>query len=234
MYKCKHCNETFENNFLLSNHIRWKHKEQLTYVCDKCNKEFKGSAAFKNHIGFCKGIIVKIDKTRMCSKCGSVIKQHFKKHYESCTGTGTQKENRKKYKCKFCGISIHKNFSGCCNKCCRNKLKDEYYNKIIRLWKENKFDGMSGLNGLSSQIRRYIFEKFNNRCSICGWNKINPRTKKIPLEVEHIDGNYKNNKEENLTLLCPNCHSLTPTFGGLNRGNGRHYRRERYKEGKSF
>ena len=29
------------------------------------------------------------------------------------------------------------------------------------------------------------------------------------------------NKEENLTLLCPNCHSLTPTYRGANKGNGK-------------
>lgn len=30
-----------------------------------------------------------------------------------------------------------------------------------------------------------------------------------------------NNKEENLLLLCPNCHSLTSTYKGANKGNGR-------------
>ena len=34
----------------------------------------------------------------------------------------------------------------------------------------------------------------------------------IPLELDHIDGNHKNNVLSNLRLLCPNCHSLTPTF----------------------
>ena len=43
----------------------------------------------------------------------------------------------------------------------------------------------------------------------------------IPLEIEHIDGNALNNKEENLILLCPNCHSLTKTYRGANRGNGK-------------
>jgi hypothetical protein len=38
-----------------------------------------------------------------------------------------------------------------------------------------------------------------------------------------------NNKEENLILLCPNCHSLTSTFGSLNIGNGRKYRRIKYR-----
>jgi predicted HNH restriction endonuclease len=30
-----------------------------------------------------------------------------------------------------------------------------------------------------------------------------------PLEIHHKDGSKKNNSEDNLDLLCPNCHSLT-------------------------
>ncbi|MFW5895280.1 MAG: HNH endonuclease [archaeon] len=40
------------------------------------------------------------------------------------------------------------------------------------------------------------------------------------LEIEHIDGNAKNNREENLDLICPNCHSLTSTYKALNSGKG--------------
>ncbi len=47
----------------------------------------------------------------------------------------------------------------------------------------------------------------------------------MPVEVEHIDGDWRNNRLENLILLCPNCHALTPTFRGLNRGKGRAHRR---------
>lgn len=34
----------------------------------------------------------------------------------------------------------------------------------------------------------------------------------IMLELEHIDGNNRNNDRSNLKLLCPNCHSQTPTW----------------------
>lgn len=34
----------------------------------------------------------------------------------------------------------------------------------------------------------------------------------LSFEIDHIDGDNKNNKEENLRILCPNCHSQTPTF----------------------
>lgn len=38
--------------------------------------------------------------------------------------------------------------------------------------------------------------------------------KPTPLDLHHIDGNNKNNKIDNLQVLCPNCHSLTNNFRG--------------------
>ena len=80
---------------------------------------------------------------------------------------------------------------------------------------------MKGKYQISNHIRRYLMDKYNSKCANCGWGQINPYTKVIPLEIEHIDGNYLNNNESNLILLCPNCHSLTPTYKGANKGKGR-------------
>ena len=55
----------------------------------------------------------------------------------------------------------------------------------------------------------------------------------LASNLEHIDGNSENNSLDNLKLLCPNCHSLTPTYKNLNKGNGRFKRMERYNKGKS-
>ena len=39
----------------------------------------------------------------------------------------------------------------------------------------------------------------------------------ISLEIDHIDGNNKNNSISNLRYLCPNCHALTETYRGKNK-----------------
>ena len=91
------------------------------------------------------------------------------------------------------------------------------YRQYIERWKNNEVDGLSGKYGISNHIRKYLFIKYGNKCSECGWDKINPFTNTIPLEVHHKDGNYLNNTEENLQLLCPNCHSLTETYKSHNK-----------------
>jgi 5-methylcytosine-specific restriction endonuclease McrA len=66
----------------------------------------------------------------------------------------------------------------------------------------------------------------------CGWQEINSTSGYVPIQLEHKDGNSENNKLTNLELLCPNCHSLTSTFGILNKGNGREARRKKRQNNK--
>lgn len=49
------------------------------------------------------------------------------------------------------------------------------------------------------------------RCEGTEWQGVT-----IPLQLEHINGTHNDNRIENLTLLCPNCHALTPTYCGKN------------------
>ena len=90
----------------------------------------------------------------------------------------------------------------------------------IEAWKRKELNPLKKGKRLRNFIRRYIFEKYNNRCAKCGWNEINPITGKPPLEIDHIDGNVDNSWEDNLVLLCPNCHALTPYWKALNAGRG--------------
>ena len=87
---------------------------------------------------------------------------------------------------------------------------------------------------VSSYVKHYLRKKFKNKCCLCGWSEINRKSGLIPLVADHIDGNWRNNTESNLRLICPNCDSLSPTYAALNRGKGRSNRAlsKRAKEGR--
>jgi hypothetical protein len=72
---------------------------------------------------------------------------------------------------------------------------------------------------MGKDLKRYLFKsgfKTSYACELCGWNEINPYTKKPSTQLDHIDGDNTNNCLENLRFLCPNCHSLQPTYVGAN------------------
>ncbi len=100
------------------------------------------------------------------------------------------------------------------NKYCDNKCQKEHQAKEkVSLWLEGK------LEPTKSIVRRYLTENKGYKCEICGideWNR-----SKIVLEIDHIDGDSRNNSPSNFRYVCPNCHSQTPSYKGGNRGNGR-------------
>lgn len=125
--------------------------------------------------------------------------------------------------CLNCGKPLERFQKVYCDSTCKNEF--EYKNWVID-WKEGNKTGIIGDYGISAHLKRYLYEKYDKKCTICGWGETNPTSGTIPVEIEHIDGNFENNEEENLTLLCPNCHSLTPTYKGANKGNGRKERKK--------
>ena len=126
--------------------------------------------------------------------------------------------------CKNCGKEFNHRASSF-NKFCDNKCQQEYEYKIyIEKWKKNEENGCKGACSVSGYVKRYLFEKNNNKCQKCGWGEMNPYTNTIPLHIHHIDGDCTNNSKENLELLCPNCHSLTENFGILIKNSKRFHR----------
>jgi len=125
----------------------------------------------------------------------------------------------KTYKCLNCGTEKPVLRSSK-NKYCSIKCQHDYqYKTYITEWKAGLQDGCKGKLQTSNHIHRYILDKQNHKCFVCGID--NWCGNNISLELDHIDGNSVNNTEENLRALCPNCHSQTPTYKAKNKGNGR-------------
>ena len=129
-------------------------------------------------------------------------------------------KNPKTTDCLHCGVEIE--YYGStkrkyCNHGCKYGAQHDAY--IVR-WLAGEVSGhrKGPTAQISTHIRKWLFKQHNNSCQNCGWGEINPHTGRIPLHVHHVDGNWKNNRPENLELLCPNCHSLTDNFGSRNSG----------------
>jgi hypothetical protein len=112
-------------------------------------------------------------------------------------------------------------------KYCSNRCQADYqYQRYVQAWKTGTESGLKADESVSDHIRRYLLHKYGERCSACGWTKRHSKTGQVPLSIHHIDGNWRNNTEDNLALLCPNCHALTDNYMNLNKGSGRRYRRK--------
>lgn len=109
-------------------------------------------------------------------------------------------------KSKYCSIT--------CSSSSRTKTR-------IDSWIDGSWDGSTSNGSLSNAVRKYLLVEANYTCSACGWDEINPSLGYSTVEIDHIDGDYSNNLKDNLRVVCPNCHSLTPTYKSLNpRGRG--------------
>lgn len=66
--------------------------------------------------------------------------------------------------------------------------------------------------------RAFLIREFGNVCWMC--DREEWLGQPIPLELDHINGNSDDHSQENLRILCPNCHAQTPTYKAKNKGRG--------------
>jgi HNH endonuclease len=136
-----------------------------------------------------------------CSRsCAAKVNNHRRKRTDRlcayCAGTLTY--SQKKYCSKSC--------------CAKHKSDTRYVD-----WLAGNDSGSDSNRLLSASIRKRLITNAGNKCSKCGWSEKNPVIQKVILTVDHIDGDWTNNRVDNLQVLCYNCHTLTETFGSLNR-----------------
>lgn len=98
--------------------------------------------------------------------------------------------------CEYCGKELGKQ-----NKFTNNR---KYCNTTCRKKSYNiKYFGSSSMN--PEAVRRFkLLKERGEKCEICGFEAIN----KCQLDIDHIDGDAKNNDFSNLQILCANCHRL--------------------------
>ena len=169
----------------------------------------------------------------LCLYCNNEL-PYKKRHQTFCSSScrashsniGRQRYGKKPQKCLQC-CQMTRNAKYCSTKCQAAYVWSEIKQMLDTM---NDFKELKQFNR-STIPKRYLCETRGHQCEVCKnsmWCN-----KKIPLVLDHINGNSDDWRKINLRLICPNCDAQTSTYCGKNRGNGRFYRRQRYAQGKS-
>jgi hypothetical protein len=164
----------------------------MTKTCPQCHEDFEPNDYRQT---FC---------TRTCSARFNNLARGFMLRSERAD-------------CVICGTKLKKHQKNTCSVSCRGKHARA---ARVERWLAGDATLASYEDGsLSSWAKNWLLEEAKWVCTRCGWGEPNPTLGRPILSIDHVDGDWTNNARTNLVVLCYNCHTLTPTFGSLNRGS---------------
>ena len=147
------------------------------------------------------------------------------KHGLGSVGPSQVSHGRKKGRCEICSKPVNPASTYCGMECKATVDAIEFGER----WATDGPVGVVKATDLkkgqfTGTARRFLLlHKAGGCCERCGWtHDYWTQGKALPaLEVHHADGNFTNNKLENLLVLCPNCHAIADRETPVSSGDGR-------------
>jgi hypothetical protein len=165
----------------------------------------------------------------MVAQMGSQSDGERNEHEQALSDSDDARSNepalaRERRTCDVCGARLRKRNRSFCSHKCQGVFLQQHRIELFRAGSLNPVHTLE-TGRVPRWIKTWWVQQYGEQCALCGWSKRHPRTGKVPLEWDHIDGDCSNNRHSNLRLLCPNCHSLTDNHGVLNYGKSRRRRK---------
>lgn len=196
-------------------------KQYPEHPCERCASPTRNSRFCSNPCRIQGTILERAASKRRprlpCPQCGQPIK-HLKA--KTCSRACSDAARRTPpAPCLRCGTTERTNSGPYCSWECWNE--DRYtrtgsFARWMADWTSGVESGTRADGKPDHRVRQALVLLRGQRCEQCGWDKVNPVSGRVPLHVDHITGDRSRNRPEELRLLCPNCHSLTPNYQHLN------------------
>lgn len=180
--------------------------------CNKCLKPLSKRALQKKQ-KFCDRICF-AEYRMVWVTCVCGLKTRNKKFCsQSCANTTINQLKIKHNQCLHCFSSI-----SIVNTYCGSTCRARYFADIkAHIWLTTG-EGAAAPNGEIRQwLVKWLKRLVDYRCQQCGWRKFHPVDGKPGIQIDHINGDNKDHRPENLRALCPECHWATETFCGRNK-----------------